>query len=78
MASTHRDRIAKRTKWTFILIAILVTAITGSALADVLFKLGWGYHWKDVLAGVGMLVWDGLIYLACLGMFRFVDTVRRP
>jgi hypothetical protein len=73
--SAARARIARQTKWSFIAFLLVGGLITASALIDVLFGLGWGYHWLDVLGGVGILAFGFVVYGACLAIFRFTDAV---
>jgi hypothetical protein len=73
--SAARAVIARLTKWSFVLFLVIGGLITVSALIDVLFGLGWGYHWRDVLVGGAILAWGFVVYGVCLLIFRFTDSV---
>lgn len=77
MLSKKRDRVFKRVKLTLILFEIVAGLIAGAAAINAFFGLGWGYRWSDALVGFGMMAWGGMIYLACLGIFRFTDDPQR-
>ena len=66
-------RIRKQTKAAFIFAEVVAAIITLSATIDCIFDLGWGYDWMVVLAGIGMMVWGGLIYLACVAIFKWTS-----
>lgn len=73
--SAARARIARHTRWSFIAFLLGGGLLTVSALIDVVFGLGWGYRWLDVLGGVGILAFGFVLYGACLAIFRFIEGV---
>ncbi|CAN5336463.1 hypothetical protein BH09PSE3_BH09PSE3_04140 [soil metagenome] len=72
--SRHVERVARNTKAIIILIEVIAAIIVGSALMDCLLHLGWGYHWKDVGIGAGIMLWGGIVYACCRAVFRFVGS----
>lgn len=62
-------RTVRQTRFIFILFEIVATAITGSALLDNLFGLGWGYDWKTFWIGLGLIAWGFIVYAACKAIF---------
>jgi hypothetical protein len=69
--SPDRGRqIARRTWVVFLLVEAVAILITLSALADVLFGLGWGYNWTAVLIGIGICLWGAVVWVACRTIFR--------
>ncbi|MGZ2411861.1 hypothetical protein ACUXST_001282 [Sphingomonas sp. F9_3S_D5_B_2] len=68
------DGVARRTKRVFILIELVTALIVTSGAIDCSFGLGWGYHWKDVAIGLGIMLWGGFVYLCCKGIFRFLGS----
>lgn len=72
--SKHANRVARQTRLMFILFSIVCVLITGSALLDQLFDLGWGYDWTTVLAGTCIGLWGGFVYWACRSIFRFMGA----
>ena len=62
--------IAKMTWWSFLWVEAVAALITFSAIADVMLGLGWGYDWKAVLIGFGIMAWGGVIWLICRALFR--------
>ena len=73
--SAAQARIARQTKWGFIFFLVGGGLITASALIDVLFGLGGGYHWQDVLGGAGILALGFVVYGGCLAIFKFTRTL---
>ena len=54
-------------------------AVTGTLIAgaDVLWHLGWGYRWKDVLLGSGMVVF-GFVFWALWNLtLRLVEWLTQ-
>ena len=58
----------------FVLFVIVGVLITGSALLDNLFNLGWGYERKDALVGAGVLAWGFFVYWVCTRLVRFMSA----
>lgn len=75
MIRNYRDRVIRQTKWTFVFIEVVTAIFVGWALIDVMFGLGGGHHWNDVIAGIGVLAAGAAVYLFCLGIFSFVRAV---
>jgi len=63
-------RVARQTRFTFIAFLIVTGLITGSALADRLFHLGWGYGPWDALGGLGIMLMGFFVYGVCVLIFR--------
>jgi hypothetical protein len=63
-------QIARRTWVSFLLVEAVAILMTLSALADVLFDLGWGYGRTAVLIGVGICLWTAVVWGACRTIFR--------
>ena len=66
------QRIARQTWFSFLFAEGVCLLITGVALADVLFSLGWGYNWNAVLAGLGISAWGVFVWWVCRAIFRFM------
>jgi len=73
----HIARIRIQTKVVFIFAELVAAGITLSALVDCVFHLGWSYDWKAVLAGVGLMAWGGVVYLACRTIFKWTSTIYK-
>ena len=59
-----------RTRLNFILFAIGCVLMTGAALIDLVFGLGWGFEWREVLTGIGLGAAGVVVYLICKAIFR--------
>ena len=66
-------RIAVQTRLSFIGFLIVSGLITGSALADRVFGLGWGYGQWDAVWGVGIMLWGCFVYFLCTRIFRLLQ-----
>ena len=76
----HRvERIIRRTRIAFVLSMAFWLILLVTVVADQLFALGWGSHWSDLPALIGMGLAGCLIYAFCEGIFLFVRlTYRYP
>ena len=70
-----RERIARQSKWAFILVLVVGGLITTPALMDVVFGLGWGYQWQDILVGAIIIAASFVVYGASLAIFRFTADI---
>lgn len=70
-------RIWKQTKLSFIFAEVIAAGITLSALVDCVFHLGWGYDWKAVAAGVGIMAWGGIVYVVGRIIFRWTASIYK-
>ena len=77
MKRSFQEWVARTTWVSVIGFEAVAAIITLCALADVLFGLGWGYSWKAVLMGFGIMLWGGLIWFICRAIFR-VSGVSNP
>lgn len=75
MFRNYRDRVVTQTKWTFIFIEVVTAISVCWILIDVMFGLGGGHNWNDVVAGIGVLAAGAAIYLFCVGIFWFIGVV---
>ena len=73
--SERIERIRRETRFTFILFLTFGTLMTGSALADRVFGLGWGFGPWDALAGLGIMLGGCLVYLCCIAIYRVTAWV---
>ena len=68
-------RLVERFTWyAFLIVAIGAVLIIGSALLDVVFGLGWGYTWKDVLLGTLIAAGGVAVYAMCRAFFRLMGV----
>jgi len=70
MKRSYEQWVARMSWISLIGIEVICAIITLCALADMLFDLGWGYSWKAVLMGVGIMLWGVLVWLVCRTIFR--------
>lgn len=77
IAKERVHRIARQTWLMFLFVEGVCLLIAATALADVLFSLGWGYSWKDVLSDLGICAWGVFIYAICRAIFRFTAKQAR-
>ena len=73
----HIIRMWKLTKASFIFAELVAVCITLSALADCVFHLGWGYNWKAVAGGVGIMAWGVVVYRAGRSIFRWTSNIYK-
>lgn len=73
MSKARVDEIRRGSLTIVVLFEIVTGAITCLALADLLFGLGQGHTWDDVLAGGGMMAFGVALWLVPQGIFRFVS-----
>ena len=66
--------VALATRIVFGLFLIVGVLITGSALLDNLFGLGWGYEWKDAVLGAVVMAGGFFVYWVCSLMFRVMGV----
>lgn len=64
--------IARQTWVMFLFVEGVGALITGAALVDSVFHLGWGYDWSAVLMGLGILIWGIIVWWVCGAIFRFM------
>jgi hypothetical protein len=74
LTRSHGKRIARQTWFMYLAVQTVGLLITGSALLDQLFGLGWGYDWNTVFMGIGISLFGGLVWLACRSVFRVMGA----
>lgn len=51
-----------QTRWIAVLWLVVVLTITGAAIVDLVWDLGWGYQPKDVWVGLMMVIFGGAFW----------------
>lgn len=74
LTKSHGKRILRQTWFMYLAVQAVCLLITGSALLDQIFSLGWGYDWNTVFMGIGISLFGGLVWLACRGIFRAMEA----
>lgn len=73
MSNSRVDEIRRGSLAVVVLFEIVTGLITCFALADLLFGLGQGHTWDDVLVGGAMMAFGAVLWFVSRGIFGFVS-----
>jgi len=69
----------KMWRWGRIFIPVWIAGVgifVGAAAIDATWHLGWGYHWRDALMGLGMIAFGALFWIAWNWSFKVISRVN--
>jgi hypothetical protein len=72
----YKKFVARWTRWSVIVIVVFAIGMALSAASDQIFRLGWGYRWRDFWGALAVLVFALVLYAIIRAWFALLGFDR--